>query len=226
MNVSGPLVAVPHWRAPTWERTKYYYDSLNGAGADYIVVDGDHLPGAAQALLITGGVDVDPKLYGEKPNPKTDRPNRERDTHELGLLRQALERDIPVLCVCRGHQLLNVAFGGSVLQDIDGEGHKWHDDAVASSRYHDLTVMGGRIGAVYNDGATVQVNSRHHQGVTKDRVGKGLTVTASAPDGFVECIESDQHAWVVGVQWHPERPEMHPESDTLWDAFVRAAAGS
>jgi gamma-glutamyl-gamma-aminobutyrate hydrolase PuuD len=222
--VSGPLVAIPHWRAPTWERTKYFYDSLKSAGADYVVVDGDHLPGATQALLLIGGVDVDPGLYGEKCGPKTDRPNRERDTHELGLLRRALERDIPVLCVCRGHQLLNVAFGGSVLQDIDGEGHRWHDDPGASSRYHDLTVTGGRIGKVYGAGATIQVNSRHHQGVTEDRVGKGLTVTASAPDGFAECIESEQHAWVVGVQWHPERPEAHPGSDTLWDAFVQAAA--
>jgi putative glutamine amidotransferase len=222
----GPLIAIPHWRAPTAERTKYYYDSLTGAGAECVVVDGDELPREARALLLTGGADVDPALYGEKRGPKTNMPNRERDRHELGLLRQALERDIPVLCVCRGHQLLNVAFGGSILQDIEDEGHKWHDDPGFSSRFHDVTVAGGRIAGVYGAGAAVHVNSRHHQGVTQDRVGPGLSVTASSPDGFVEAIESDAHRWVVGVQWHPERPESHPASDSLWHAFVAAANGS
>jgi putative glutamine amidotransferase len=219
-----PLIAIPHWRAPTWERTKYYYDSLKGAGAQYVVVDSDHLPGAARALVLTGGVDVDPALYREKRGPKTDRPKKERDAHEMRLLEQAVARDIPVLCICRGHQLLNVFFGGSVLQDIEGEGHKWHDDEKASSRYHEVAFEGGRIGAL-NGREALRVNSRHHQGITPDRVAPGLTVTAMSPDGFVECLESDAHRWVVGVQWHPERPEMHPESDSLWHAFVAAATG-
>src|SRR5437773_9588240 len=119
-----PLVAVPHWRAPTWERTKYYFDSLKGAGAEHVVIDGEHLPRAAHGLLLTGGVDVNPALYGENQGPKTDRPNSERDAQEMSLLEQAVERDIPVLCICRGHQLLNVFFGGSVLQDIESESHK------------------------------------------------------------------------------------------------------
>jgi gamma-glutamyl-gamma-aminobutyrate hydrolase PuuD len=199
---------------------------LTGAGAEYVVVDGDELPGEARALVLTGGVDVDPALYGEKRGPKTDTPHRERDRHELTLLRQALARDIPVLCVCRGHELLNVAFGGSILQDIEDEGHKWHDDLGFSSRFHEVTVGGGRIAGVYGTGADIQVNSRHHQGITRDRVGPGLSETAASLDGFVEAIESDTHRWVVGVQWHPERPESHPTSDSLWDAFVRAAAGS
>jgi putative glutamine amidotransferase len=220
------LVAIPHWRAPTWERTKYYYDSIKAAGAAHLVVDGDLLPKEAQALVLTGGVDVDPRLYGEKRGPNTDRPNRERDRHEMLLLNQALERDIPVLCVCRGHQLLNVAMGGSILQDIDGEGHKWHDDATLSSRYHEVLFTGGRVGAVYNSNGPIRVNSRHHQGVTMDRVAPGLEITAASSDGFVECLESTQHRWVVGVQWHPERPEIETESRTLWRAFVAAANDS
>jgi putative glutamine amidotransferase len=219
-----PLIAIAHWRAPTWERTKYYYDSIEGAGGNYALIDGDDLPRKAQALVLTGGVDVDPGLYGEKRGPKTDRPNRERDRNEMLLLNQALDRDIPVLCVCRGHQLLNVALGGAVLQDIEGEAHKWHDDA--SSRFHDVTFAGGRIASVYGNGAPFQVNSRHHQGITLDRIAPSLEVTASSPDGFAECLESKEHRWVVGVQWHPERPEMHPGAASLWQAFVRAAAGS
>jgi len=219
-----PLIAMPHWRAPTWERTKYYYDSLKGAGARHILVDGHHLPGAAQGLVLAGGVDVDPRLYKEKPGPKTDKPNEERDHQELALLEQAVESDIPVLCICRGHQLMNVFFGGSILQDIADEGHKWHDDDTLSSRYHNIIASGGIVGGVYGEGQAVRVNSRHHQGVTLERVAKGLTVTATSHDGFAEALESAQNRWVVGVQWHPERPEMHPDSDSLWQAFVRAAA--
>ena len=131
-----PLIAIPHWRAPTWERTKYYYDALTAAGAEYELVDAPDLPAKARGLVLTGGVDVDPALYNEKRLPETDKPHRERDEHELGLLRQALERDIPVLCICRGHELLNVAMGGTLLQHIDGDGHRWLDDG--SSSFHEV----------------------------------------------------------------------------------------
>src|SRR5688572_24485013 len=104
-----PLIAVPHWRAPTWERTKFYYDALEAAGARYAIVEDEALPPQATGLLLTGGVDVNPSLYGEKRGLLTDRPNRRRDEHELRLLGQALERDLAVLCICRGHELLNVA---------------------------------------------------------------------------------------------------------------------
>jgi putative glutamine amidotransferase len=221
-----PLIAVPHWRAPTWERTKYYYDCLKAAGADYELIDDNELPARVQALLLTGGVDVDTRLYGEKRGPKTDRPNLERDRQEILLLKQALERDIPVLCVCRGHQLLNVTMGGSLLQDIQGEGHKWHDDETLSSRFHEVMISGGRVAAVHGSNGGIRVNSRHHQGVTLDRVAPALNVTATSPDSLVECLESRQHRWVVGVQWHPERPESQPDAVSLWQAFVQAAAAS
>ena len=140
------------------------------------------------------------------------------------MLRQALERDIPVLCICRGHELLNVAMGGTLLQHIDGDGHRWLDDG--SSSYHEVTVNGGgRLARVYGDGATLRVNSRHHQGVTGDRVAQGVKVVAQSPDGFVEAMESEGHRWVVGIQWHPERPDdgMSP-TEPLWRAFVEACA--
>ncbi len=220
----SPLIAIPHWRAPTWERTKYYYDSLVGANADYSIVEGNELPAGAKGLVLTGGIDVDPGLYGQERGPHTDKPSTERDQHELALLRQALDRDIPVLAVCRSHELLNVAFGGSLLQHIEGDGHRWHDDGA--SRWHEVTLNNGssRLAGVYGAGATISVNSRHHQGVLDAGLATGLVATARAPDGFVEAVESSAHRWVVGVQWHPERPEMHPQSDTLWGAFALACA--
>jgi len=217
----APRIAVPHWRAPTWERTKFYYDALEGVGGTYQIVDGDNLPADASGLLLTGGVDVNPRLYGERRRTKTDRPNKERDEHELALLRQALERDIPVLCICRGHELLNVAFGGSLAQHIEGDGHRWRDDGT--SGWHEITVNGNsRLAGVYGNGAVIRVNSRHHQGVTEDRLAAGLRPVANSSDGFVEAMESEKHGWVMGIQWHPERPEMHPESLALWRAFVEA----
>lgn len=217
----APLIAVPHWRAPTWERTKYYYDALEAAGACHAIVDGDTLLADASGLLLTGGVDVNPRLYGEKRGTTTDRPNKERDEHELALLRQALERDIPVLCICRGHELLNVALGGSLAQHIEGDGHRWHDDGT--SGWHEITVIGdSRLAGAYGNGAVIRVNSRHHQGVTEDRLAAGLRPVANSSDGFIEAMESEKHGWVMGVQWHPERPEMQPDSLAVFHAFVTA----
>lgn len=215
---------MPHWRAPTWERTRHYYDSLEGACAEYVIAEDHHLPSGVQGLLLAGGVDVDPGLYGQKRGPHTDRPHKARDQQELALLRQALERDIPVLCICRGHQLLNVAFGGSLVQHIPGEAHRWTDGG--DSAWHDVRLQGvSRIASIYGQDAVLRVNSRHHQGVAPEGVAPGLCVTALSPDGWVEAIESSQHRWVVGVQWHPERPEMHPASDPLFAAFVEACRG-
>jgi gamma-glutamyl-gamma-aminobutyrate hydrolase PuuD len=205
----------------------YYWESVQAAGAGYVVVKEARLPAEAASLLLAGGVDVDPRLYGEKRGPHTDPPKPERDAHELALLREALERDLAVLAICRGHQLLNVAFGGAVLQHIENDAHKWLPDGA--SRRHEVTLdesgAPGRLAAVYGAGATLLVNSRHHQGVTLERLGDGLRPTALSPDGFVEAVESERHRWVVGVQWHPERPEMRPGAAPLFAAFVAACRG-
>src|SRR3990170_2227223 len=140
-----PRIAVPHWRGPTLQRTQHYYESLRKAGGEPLVVDGPELPAEAAGLLLTGGVDVDPHLYGERPDPRTERANRPRYSHERLLLPQALERDLPVLAVCRGHQFLNVALGGSLVQHIEGDGHR-ADDA-GESRWHTVSLVdgGGRL---------------------------------------------------------------------------------
>jgi len=215
-----PRIAIPHWRAPTFERTQHYYDALRQAGSEPLVVDGPGLPPQAAGLLLAGGTDVDPHLYGERRHPQTERPNRARDAHEMGLLRQALERDMPVLAVCRGHQFLNVALGGSLLQHIEGDGHRVDDEG--ESRWHTVSLRGGRLGEVYGVGRDLRVNSRHHQAVTEERLAPSLEPFAYSPDGLVEAMESREHRWVVGVQWHPERPEMRPAADALFAAFVAA----
>jgi len=220
-----PRIAVPHWRAPTFERTQYYYESLRKAGGEPLVVDRPELPAEVAGLLLTGGVDVDPHLYGEPPDPRTERPNKPRDSHERLLLQQALERDLPVLAVCRGHQFLNAALGGSLVQHIEGDGHR-ADDA-GESRWHTVSLVngGGRLRAVYGDRRELRVNSRHHQAVTAERLAPSLVSLAESPDGLVEAAESRGQRWVVGVQWHPERPEMHPAADALFAAFVAACRG-
>jgi gamma-glutamyl-gamma-aminobutyrate hydrolase PuuD len=214
-----PLIAIPRWKAPTWERTGYYMDSLEGAGARCQLVEEKKLPADAQGFLLMGGVDVNPKLYKEKPGSFTDRPHEERDTHELRLLDEALERDIPVLAICRGHQLLNVALGGSLLQHIEDNAHRWTDNGESS--WHEISFETGRLANVYG-GDPVRVNSRHHQGITQDRLAEGLRPVSISHDAYVEAMESETHRWTVGVQWHPERPEIRQESLPLFQAFVAA----
>ncbi len=221
IGVMKPLIAIPRWKAPTWERTDYYLDSIETAGARCQLVEEKHLPAGAQGLLLMGGVDVNPKLYGERRGPNTDKPHEERDTHEMSLLQEALARDVTVLAICRGHQLLNVAMGGSLLQDIEDPGHKWHEGGESS--WHEIAFeQTGRLAGVYGDAADVRVNSRHHQGITRDRLAEGLRPVAASHDDFVEAMESETHRWVAGVQWHPERPEIREESLALFRAFVAA----
>ncbi|MCH8815616.1 MAG: gamma-glutamyl-gamma-aminobutyrate hydrolase family protein [Chloroflexi bacterium] len=214
-----PNIAVPHWLAPDQKCTDYYYEALTGAGADYTVVEDDDLPNASDGLLLLGGVDLDPDVYAREPHANIQKVNRPRDDNELALLRRALERDIPVLCICRGHQLLQVAMGGTLMQDLDGPMHKWVNGT--DSNWHDVAIEGGRVAEIYGVG-TIEVNSRHHQGVTDEILAPGLTVTARSDDRLIEGYDSDSHRWVVGVQWHPERPEMRPAADPLFRAFVEA----
>jgi putative glutamine amidotransferase len=215
---------------PQWPATNNqpYRDRLTEVGLEPI----DLCPGNLEALascnglLLPGGVDIDPALYGAVPGPHTQVPVPERDAFELALLAAALARDIPVLAICRGHQLLNVAFGGSLLQHIENGGHEARDVAGAFvSRRHAVALApDSRLGAVFAK-AALAVNSRHHQSVTPETIALGLRATAWSDDGLVEGLQSDAHRWVTGVQWHPERPE--PElpgfaeaSRSLFTAFA------
>jgi putative glutamine amidotransferase len=158
-------------------------------------------------LVLIGGRDVDPALYGEQPHPETQEPNPDRDAMELSLLLEAFAADRPVFAICRGHQLVNVCFEGSLLQHIDSGEHESLDDAEGTSRTHGVDIVpGSRLHAAVGSERIV-VNSRHHQAVTPERLARGLRVTATTDDGLVEAFESESHPWLVGVQWHPERVE-------------------
>jgi putative glutamine amidotransferase len=189
-------------------------------------------PGDAPALLdrvdgvlLSGGADVDPALYGQAPHPRLGRVNRRRDDFELALVREALRRDVPILAICRGHQVLNVATGGTLVQDVpslvegevehDGPGPRWR-------RAHRVEVTSpSRLREILGQDA-VSVNSIHHQAV--DRIGEDLVVSARCPeDGVVEGLERPRSRFVVAVQWHPESFWNRPDSfQRLFDAHAEA----
>jgi putative glutamine amidotransferase len=157
------------------------------------------------AIILSGGGDVDPEHYGAEPHPATDSPRRERDDAELALLTAALERDMPTLAVCRGSQVLNVARGGDLVQHLpDALGHDRHRHTPGQFADHDVTVEpGSRLGAVLGDRAPVK--SHHHQGI--GRLGEGLIPVAWAEDGTVEGLEDPTKRFALGVLWHPEEGE-------------------
>lgn len=160
-------------------------------------------------LVLGGGTDVDPSLYGELPHAETSKPDKARDIMETSLLTDALRRDIPVFAICRGHQLLNVHQGGTLHQHIENHLQLWHSVDLAP-------------GSLVARSATVDsydVMSRHHQAI-KD-VAPALRVTARAADGTIEAVEMDGPRFVLSVQWHPEDGFDKGESDHhLFEAFA------
>ena len=208
-----------------------YLRSVEQAGAVPVVlppVDPGDVPPLLERLdgvLLSGGVDVDPVLYGQAAHPRLGKVNRRRDDFELALTREALRRDVPILAICRGHQVLNVATGGTLVQDIpslvgramehDASGPRWRRahavEMRSPSRLRDILGQ-----------ATLSVNSFHHQAV--DRIGEGLVVTARCPeDGIVEGLEMPSRRFAVAVQWHPESFWNRPHSfQRLFDAHADA----
>jgi putative glutamine amidotransferase len=176
-------------------------------------------------VLLSGGADVDPVLYGQTPHPKLRHVDRRRDDFELALVREALRRDRPLLAICRGQQVLNVALGGTLLQDIPSElGVVADHDAPGerTSRPHAVEVLAHtRLRAIL-DRDELDVNSIHHQAV--DRLGDGLEVSARSPvDGVIEGLEVPGSRFVVAVQWHPESFWNQPDSfQCLFDAHAEA----
>jgi putative glutamine amidotransferase len=169
-------------------------------------VDWDDVSG----VLFTGGEDVEPSRYGEDTLERT-RINEERDRVEFGLAELASERSLPMLGICRGCQLINVFFKGSLSQQIEG-----HDKTAGEDSHHEVEILEGtELLRIVNE-KTVWVNSAHHQAVK--RPGEGLRISARAPDGIIEGIES--HAYpALGVQWHPERLE-DKSSERIFTFFI------
>ena len=182
-------------------------------------------------VLLTGGGDVDPVLYGESRHETVEDAEPGRDEFEIDLAMRAVAEDLPLLAICRGAQVLNVAAGGTLVQDIPSQvpsdlAHTIREPKNAVA--HDVRITPGSrlqqaLGASVDASHTCRVNSRHHQSVGK--VGAGLSASAVAADGVIEAIERRDSTFCVGVQWHPENFWQTQEFAPLFAAFVEAARG-
>lgn len=214
--VRAPVVGLTSYREQArywyWEHSATllpdtYTDLVTAAGGVPVVLPAVPAAAAAvealDALVLIGGSDVDPRRYGAVPHPRTGPPRPERDGMELAALDVALRRGIPVLGVCRGAQLLNVALGGTLHQHLpDVLGHAGHGAPPPLFSPTEVQIdTTSVVGSVLGPSATV--NCLHHQAI--DRLGTGLVVSARAADGTVEAVELAGHPFVVGVQWHPEQ---------------------
>ena len=209
-----------------------YRSALEQAGARIReLTPNDSLPTALEAcdgLLLTGGVDVEPAHYGEPRHPTVET-DEVRDAYELALAREALERNLPVLAICRGAQVLNVAAGGTLLQDIPSaipEALTHQIERPKNSIAHEVQVEAASCLARLLEGRlsrdrTVAVNSRHHQSVKQ--AAPDFVVSAKSPDGVIEAIEKPGASFCLGVQWHPENFWQTGEFRELFDGLVDAA---
>lgn len=226
---SGPRpligVAVP----AAGEKYESYTHAVENAGGRAILIPLIENAGELAAfveqldgVLLPGGADVPPDLYGEEAHPSVRLLKRGRTEHLIAVTRLAVERDVPVLAICLGAQVLNVALGGTLVQDIPSE----LPDALIhrgdDARHAVEVVAASRLAEIV--GTELNVNSSHHQAI--DTLGDGLVVTARAPDDVVEAVEIPAARFVVGVQWHPERMLDQPEQRALFDAFVKACAAA
>ncbi len=188
----------------------YVHSVEQAGGAPVILAPSGGIPSGEwvarlDGLVLTGGVDVDPACFGEEPLPALGRVDPDRDAFELALVRAALAADLPVLALCRGIQVLNVAAGGSLFQDIPSQVKGALQHSQKAPRWypaHGVSIAPGSKVAAMLGATQLRVNSFHHQSVKE--VARGFVVTAEAEDGIVEAIESTVHTFVVGVQWHPE----------------------
>jgi gamma-glutamyl-gamma-aminobutyrate hydrolase PuuD len=210
------------WRLPAALIPLSYVEAVERAGGRPVLVPpseegvGETIE-ALDGIVFSGGADVDPSYYGADPHPETDAPQAYRDAGELALLRTALEQDVPMLAVCRGFQLLNVARGGDLVQHLPDEvGHDVHKEVPGEFSMHPVEVKDGtRLATLI--GSRSEVTSHHHQAL--GRVGEGLAETAWAQDGTLEAVEDPSRRFAVGVQWHPEEGE----DQALFEGLVREA---
>jgi putative glutamine amidotransferase len=208
-----------YWRVASWGPwTDYpaamvpqgYVEGVIGAGGVPLLVppdpvyeeDASDVLDALDGLILVGGEDISPALYGHEPHVETDRPNERRDRAELGLLRGAVARDMPVLGICRGLQMLNVLYGGDLVQHV-GEVTELapHRARLGEFGRHEVAISGGQLRDLLGDHVT-DVHSHHHQSL--GTIGPGLVTTGTAHDGLVEAVEDPTKDFCVGVLWHPE----------------------
>lgn len=227
-----PLIAITECR-----KLEDYVHAIQHAGAEVrkvgppISVE-EALEGVG-GLMLTGGDDVAPERYGETALPSVSPPDATRDDFELALTREARARRLPIFAICRGIQVLNVACGGTLVQDIPSQvpGALSHKLTVPPHQPYSLahevwldkdTLLARLMREALSDADTCEVNSRHHQAV--GRVAPGFQVSATAPDGVIEAIEDASMPFCLGVQWHPENFWRTGEFRSLFEGFAEAAS--
>lgn len=220
--VIGICTALERARWSVWDQQAAllpvnYLDAVRRAGGMALMLapdpaltaNPDEALDLLDGLMLAGGADIDPGLYGAEPHPETVDTVPERDAFELALTRRALERELPLLGICRGMQLLNVAAGGTLRQHLPDElGHHEHRKAIGTfdGAHHDVQLAPGSLAARAAGERVHATKSHHHQGV--GRIGEGLVVSGwSAFDELPEAIELPSREFVLGVQWHPEADE-------------------
>jgi putative glutamine amidotransferase len=235
--VIGICTALERARWSVWDQQAYllprsYIDAVQREGGIALMLppderveeEPDGVLDLIDGLILAGGADIDPASYGEEPHAETRGTVPERDRFELALARRALERDIPLLGVCRGMQLMNVAMGGTLLQHLpESHGHHEHrrNPGTFQGADHDVRLQDGSLAARAAGEAVHQTKSHHHQGV--DRIGEGFEVTGwSVIDDLPEAFEVPDLRFALGVQWHPEADER----SRLISALVEEAAAA
>jgi gamma-glutamyl-gamma-aminobutyrate hydrolase PuuD len=228
-----PLIGVTNCR-----KLEDYRQSVLHVGGEVRILDvSTDIPASLEGLdglLLTGGGDVAPSKYGETPDPTVEAAESGRDDFELGLVALARQRGLPILAICRGVQVLNVAYGGTLVQDIPSQvpGALSHKLEVPPHQAFELaheiwidkdTMLSRLMHERLSDADACEVNSRHHQAIRQ--LAPGLIVSATAPDGVIEAVEDPNAAFCLGVQWHPENfwrtGEFRPLFEGLIDAAVR-----
>jgi putative glutamine amidotransferase len=226
----APLIGVT-WVAPGDPKSDNYIEAIRRAGGRPVVLpkDVDSWAGELrdiQGILFTGGGDVHPGRYGQEYPGKCEQVDERRDDLELQALHFCRERGLPVLGICRGFQFINVALGGSLLQDVPTEhpGALPHQSIRNVSQSHPIELLSGtRLAAILGHDGEIRVNSRHHQGLTEKELAPGLKVSARAPDGIVEGIEVEGEPFLIAVQCHPERPGEAEAMEGVFAALVERA---
>jgi putative glutamine amidotransferase len=227
-----PLIAIVQCR-----KLEDYRQSVLHTGGDVLVVDQSMSVAEAldrtDGLLLTGGDDVAPARYGETAHESVVA-DPERDEFEIALVLEARRRGLPILAICRGAQVLNVACGGSLVQDIPTQVpgalvHKQVPPREAFALAHEVwiekdSLLGSLMRDRLNDSDSCEVNSRHHQAVKQ--IAPGFIVSATAPDGVFEAIEDPSRPFCLGIQWHPENFWRTGEFRPLFEGFVEAASGT
>jgi putative glutamine amidotransferase len=221
------------WAEPAHLVAESYVAAVERAAAAAVILPVVELPRPGlleliDALLLIGGADVEPATYGAEREPETETTSPRRDRFELALVRAALDRDLPLLGICRGMQVLNVALGGTLRQDIAVGSENPHRRALGTfvGTEHTVAMEPGSLAAAATGEEVTTVRCHHHQGVGE--LGEGLVVSARATvDNLTEAIEAEDGRWVLGVQWHPEADErsrlFHALAGAARDRATRAA---